>query len=345
MRMSGRIGNVRPAILIGLMTALLALTACASSTRSEASEGANSPTPTRTAVAVHPEVTTSSGVRVIENIEYGRAGGQSLLLDACLPTSSATASATPAGEPDEQPSPRASIVMIHGGSWTRGDKAEPAYRAVCEWLARGGYPTFAVDYRMDPQFVFPAALEDVRTAVAWLREDPQLGRFNLDPERIGAFGGSAGGNLAALLGTVGSGPLSEGTRVAAVAELSGPADLTGADATPEFVPVQLAFLGCAREEECPNARAASPIFSVSADDPPFFIANSSQEKIPVAQSRRFAEALQSAGISTTFVEVPGGLHSIAMLGPSLRDRILSFYASTLGANFGASGDTGGSGAG
>jgi acetyl esterase/lipase len=225
--------------------------------------------------------------------------------------------------------------MIHGGSWTRGDKAEPAYRAVCEWLASSGYPTFAVDYRMVPRFVFPAALDDVRTAVRWLRKEPQLGRFDLDPERIGAFGGSAGGNLASLLGTVGVGPLTSGTRVAAVADLSGPADLTGADATPDFIPVQLAFLGCATETPCPAAREASPIFAVSADDPPFFVANSAQERIPIEQARRFADTLQRAGVDTTFVEVPGGLHSIAMLSPSLRTRILKFYASTLGANSGA----------
>ena len=278
-------------------------------------------------------------MRVVSNIEYGRAGGQTLFLDACLPTTPTAASVNPGANPG----PRAAIVMIHGGSWTRGDKAEPAYRAVCEWLARSGYPTFAVDYRMDPQFVFPAALDDVRTAVAWLRKEPQLGRFDLDPTRIGAFGGSAGGTLAALLGTDGNGPLTSGTRVAAVAELSGPADLTGQDATPDFVPVQLAFLGCAREEECPNARAASPIFAVSADDPPFFIANSLHEKIPVEQSRRFATALHAVGVATTLVEVPGGLHSIAMLDPSIRARILSFYASTLGAN--SAGADGSSGAG
>ena len=109
------------------------------------------------------------------------------------------------------------------------------------------------------------------------------------------------------------------------------------------IPVQLAFLGCVSESDCPDARAASPIFAASADDPPFFIANSSQEKIPIEQSRRFADALRNAGVDTTFVEVPGGLHSIAMLGPSLRARILSFYASTLGADAADSSEGAGAG--
>lgn len=284
-------------------------------------------TPTPTPTAARPQPVTNNGVRIIPDISYGHIGGSDLLLDACLPPS---AKSSTSDAPD--PAPRAAIVVIHGGSWTRGDKSDAASRAICEWLAKAGYPTFAVDYRMDPAFIFPAALDDVRTAVTWLRAPAQLGRFNLDTTRIAAFGGSAGGNLASLLGTVGSGPLSEGNRVSAVVDLSGPVDLTGADVKPGFIPVQLAFLGCAAETDCPAAREASPIFAVSADDPPFFIANSTNELIPIEQSERFAAALQAAGVSTTFVSVPGGLHAVAMLGPSLRSRILDFYASTIGVN-------------
>lgn len=333
MRVSGR-KSVAATVL--LAAAVVALAGCSPSGQRVAS------VPTPISTAVHPELGTTAGTRVIPDIVYGHAGGRKLLLDACLPEDESTG-ATGA------PTPRASIVMIHGGSWTRGDKAEPAYRAVCQWLAANGYPTFAVDYRMDPAFIFPAAFDDVRTAVAWLRKAPQLGRFALDPSRIGAFGGSAGGNLASLLGTVGTGPLTEGTRVSAVVELSGPADLTGADATPDFIPVQLAFLGCASETDCPAARAASPILAVSRDDPPFFVANSTAEKIPIEQSIRFVTALRAAGVPTTFVKVKGGLHSIAMLSPTLRASILSFYASsfygsTLGTNASASLSDSGTGA-
>jgi acetyl esterase/lipase len=316
-----RVSDPRAAALFGVLAAaVLALGGCSA-------VSASSETPTPTATAVHLQAVTSNGVRVIPDIEYGRASGQKLLLDACLPP---TTTSSTSDKPD--PAPRASIVMIHGGSWTRGDKADPAYRAVCVWLAKSGYPTFNVDYRMDPRFIFPAALDDVRAAVSWLRDPVQVGRFNLDPARMAAFGGSAGGNLASLLGTAGSGPLTEGTRVSAVVDLSGPTDLTGRDVKPGFVAVQLAFLGCTTEAGCTAARAASPIFSVSADDPPFFIANSTNELIPIEQSERFAAALQAAGVRATFLSVTGGLHSIAMLDPELRTRILSFYASTLGAN-------------
>jgi acetyl esterase/lipase len=324
MRVSGR---TSVALLGVLAAAAVALGGCSTMAASAAGSGAS---PTSTPTAARPQPVTDHGVRVIPDIVYGRVGGQRLLLDACLPPSR-----TPSTSDAPDPAPRAAIVMIHGGSWTRGDKADSVYRDVCTWLAKAGYPTFNVDYRMDPAFIFPAALEDVESAVTWLRDPVQLGRFDIDPARIGALGGSAGGNLASLLGTTGTGPLTEGSRVAAVVDLSGPADLTGADARPSFIPVQLAFVGCTSEADCPAARAASPIFAVSADDPPFFIANSTDELIPIEQSRRFADALRAAGVDTTFVSVTGGLHSVAMLGPSLRARILDFYASTLGANSGS----------
>jgi len=325
-----RLSAPRSVAPFGVLSVLVAVAMALGGCSSTASAG-RTPSPAPTATTARLPVTVH-GVRIIPDIVYGQAGGQKLLLDACLPPShrSSTSDA-----PD--PAPRASILLIHGGGWTRGDKADPQNRDVCLWLAGAGYPTFSVDYRLDPAYTYPAALDDVRSALGWLRDPAQLGRFDLDPARVAAFGGSAGGNLAALLGTTGTGPLTEGTRVAAVVDLSGPVDLTGADAKPGFIPTQLAFLGCKAEADCPAARAASPIFAVSRDDSPFFIANSTDELIPIEQSQRFAAALRGAGVPTTFVSVPGGLHSVAMLNPDLRARILDFYASTVGANSSAPG--------
>ena len=147
-------------------------------------------------------------------------------------------------EPDDPA--RAAIVVVHGGSWARGDKADIAWRAVCQWLASAGYVALlGRTTGSRRRACFPAAIDDVQAAVAWLREDEQVTRFHIDPDRIGAFGGSAGGNLVALLGTRGSGDLTIGSRVAAVVDLSGPIDLTGLAVTDDFVPVQLAYLGCA----------------------------------------------------------------------------------------------------
>ena len=101
--------------------------------------------------------------------------------------------------------PRAAIVVVHGGSWRRGDKANLNWRAVCQWLATAGYVTVSINYRLAPAWSFPAQLDDVQDAVRWLRDPAVVDRYNIDPDRIGAFGGSAGGNLVSLLGTVGTG--------------------------------------------------------------------------------------------------------------------------------------------
>jgi acetyl esterase/lipase len=275
-------------------------------------------------VPVNPELATDPDVPVVEDLVYGEVDGVPLVLDACLPPEDSD------GRPDPDAGPRAAIVSIHGGSWARGDKAGVAWRAVCQWLARAGYPTFSVNYRLAPGFVFPAAFEDVSRAVEWLREPSQTARFDIDPDRIGVFGGSAGGNLAAMLGTAGSGDLTTGSRVAAVAELSGPVDLTGRAVTDDFVPVQLAYLGCATQSDCPAARSASPVYAIDETDPPFFVAHSTDELIPLAQSERLVAELREAGIDVDFVTVEGRLHSIAMLDAEVKSRIVAFFDRTLG---------------
>jgi acetyl esterase len=302
-------------------------------------------------VAVNPELATLPDIPVVEDLAYGEADGQPLLLDACLPKEDAESEQTPTPAPSEtspddaatatpEPEPsetadevdaepddpaRAAIIVVHGGSWSRGDKADVAWRAVCQWFASAGYPTFSVNYRLAPAAPFPAGFGDVQTAVRWLREPAQLERFDIDPERIGAFGGSAGGNLVSLLGTAGKGDLTSGVRVAAVADLSGPIDLTGVAVTDDFVPVQLAYLACTDLDDCPVADDASPNYAVDPSDPPFFVAHSTVEKIPLEQSELFVRALRDAGIDTEFITVEGTLHSIAMLDADLKQRIIAFF--------------------
>jgi acetyl esterase len=269
--------------------------------------------------AAGTDLATDPDVEVIADLEYGAVDGVPLLLDACLP-------------PDRDPSADAvpAILVIHGGSWREGRKDSVGWRAVCTWLAAAGYPAFSVDYRLAPDDPFPAGFEDVQRAVEWLRDDAQAERFGIDPARIGVFGGSAGGNLAALLGTTGRGSLSQGSRVAAVAELSGPIDLTGVALTDDFAPLQLEYLGCASYASCPTAEDASPNYQVDASDPPFFIAHSTVEKIPLAQSDRFVEDLREVGIDVEYLVADGTLHSIALLDDDLKGRIVAFFTRTLG---------------
>lgn len=266
------------------------------------------------------------GIRVIEDVQYGVAGSEPLLLDVCH-------------QQAENPStagPRRAILVVHGGSWRAGDKASTGWRNVCEWLASEGFVAFSINYRLAPLFTFPAQILDVRAAVRWIRQPDQATRFDIDPDRIGALGGSAGGNLAALLGVEGQGDWSIGSRVSAVVDLSGPTDLTseGSRRTgfeSAFQALIAQYLGCDALAGCASAEQASPIFAVDETDPPFLVVNSTTELVPLAQAQEFVERLRAQGVETDFVTVKGSLHSIAMLDLDLRTRIAGFLRAKLGA--------------
>jgi acetyl esterase len=292
-----------------------------------APSGAESVRVKAVAQPVYPQAKTNPDIPVTKNVLYGTAGRVPLVLDICFPAE--------ATDGTVEQSPRPAILALHGGSWRAGDKANLTWRSVCQWLANAGFVTFSVNYRLAPEFTFPAQLDDVRTAVRWLQEADQVTRYNIDPQRIGVFGGSAGGNLAALIGVDGDGPLTSGSRVAAVAELSGPTDLTAAGLglgtpPPAFQQVELDYLGCTGFGDCPQARAASPRYHVDGSDPPFFIGQSLRERIPRQQSDALVAALRKAGVDTEYVTVKGDLHSTAMLTPELRTRIIDFLHAKLG---------------
>jgi acetyl esterase len=303
----------RGAALAALLVAGLLVSGCAAQTTVTAVHSIRHAIAKRT--VAEPEA-----VDVIPDLTYTVADGAPLRLDVCMPKPN----------PDVAVSFRPAIVVIHGGSWMVGDKAEPQWRSICEWLASAGYVAADVDYRLAPKYVYPSQISDVESAVEWLRAPSQVRRFGIDSNLIGAFGGSAGGNLAALLGTIGSGARSSGHRVAAVAELSGPADLTaGAEEADILKPRVLSYLGCVSGASCPQAVAASPIDNVDSSDAPFFIGHSQNELIPLSQSERFAARLRAAGVPVTLVVMPGTRHSIAMLTDDLRAQIVQFFRGAL----------------
>jgi acetyl esterase len=266
-------------------------------------------------------------VRVDADLEYAVAeDGTILTLDVCRPAASAAVGALPA------------VLSVHGGSWARGDKANADWRNVCLWLASEGFVAASVNYRLVPDAVYPAQVDDVAAAVAWLRQPEQLARFDLDPARIGAFGGSAGGHLAALLGTLGEGPLDVGSRVAAVVELSGPVGLglpeLDADAASDWLRGIVGdFLGCepgTPDDACPQAIEASATAHVDPTDPPFLIGHAESEIIPLGQAQRFAETLGASAVEVELAVVPGEAHSIGILDEALRDRVAAFLHAQLG---------------
>ena len=285
-------------------------------------------------------------VAVEEDVVYAtEPDGTQLTLDVCSPAEVAEPATEPgtnaaagtsgisAAGAAARPALRPAVVSVHGGSWARGDKANSDWRNVCEWLASEGFVAYSVNYRLVPVVSYPAPIDDIGRAVEWMRAN--AGAYDVDPDRIGAFGGSAGGNLAALLGTRGHGSLTEGSRVAAVAELSGPVDLSYegivvSGGSSGLEQITLDYLGCPSLLDCPPAADASAVNSLDSTDPPVFIGTSSEEFIPVSQSTGFAAHLQKLGITHQIVTVPGSLHSIGILDAPMRAQVADFLHLHLG---------------
>lgn len=333
-RLSGGHGGRRrrrPALIAAAIAAALAITAAVSAFHQPLREI------DPTAEAAVSEVAGSeligirtfappAGIRIDADLEYGVSDDGTLLtLDVCRPAVDPVL-------------PAAAVVSIHGGSWARGDKANSDWRNVCEWLASEGFVAASVNYRLVPDARFPAQVDDVAAAVEWLRRSEQVERFGIDPARIGAFGGSAGGNLAALLGTLGDGPLDEGVRVAAVAELSGPVGLglgeLDSDGASDWLRAIVGeYLGCAPrvdDLDCPQAIESSATAHVDPSDPPFFIGHAEQEVVPLGQSERLAATLRASAVPVELAAVPGDGHSIGILDEGLRARVAAFLHSQLG---------------
>jgi acetyl esterase len=235
-------------------------------------------------------------VSVVEKVRFSDVGD--LSMDVYMPSG-------------EGPFP--GVMVIHGGGWYRGGTSWFAEEA--QYLAERGFVAFAITYRLAPEDPFPAPLEDVQTAVEFVRAHSE--EFNLDPNRVGALGGSAGGHLAAMLATVGEGDRNEGSRIAAAVSWSGPMDLAvmvQQSRNPEKVATRTSdFLACDLVNDfdgCQEVlREASPISYVDSTDAPLFFTNAEREPIPIQQAVLMDEALADADVEHELVEIPGRCHS------------------------------------
>jgi acetyl esterase/lipase len=228
------------------------------------------------------------------DVAYGTAGGHALRLDIY--------------EPEEPASGlRPAVVMIHGGGWTSFDKS--TMRAMGMFLARSGFVAFAVDYRLlhGSENRWPAQLDDVQRAVRWIRAN--AAKYGVDPDHIGAFGHSAGAQLAALLGLEdtrdNSDPVLAGSssRVQAVVDVSGPTDFTQHH-DPDYDAFLSNFFGGDYAQHSKVWQEASPAFHVDRNDPPFLIVHGTEDaEVPMAQSQELADKLKQAGVPVKFVTV------------------------------------------
>lgn len=217
--------------------------------------------------------------------------------------------------PQTMSKPAPAAVYVHGGSWSSGDKSDGNGMVDVPELLSRGYLAVSIDYRLAPKWKFPAQIQDVKCAIRFLRAN--AARFNLDPGRIGAWGHSAGGHLVALLGTTGPGDGLEGSsgyadqssRVQAVVDMCGRADLHGISAD------KAASAFGAADGSINVLVGASPINFVSTGDSPFLIIHGDKDTVvPLHLSQAFYERLEASGVPATLVTVKNADHGFNPVG-------------------------------
>lgn len=224
------------------------------------------------------------------------------------------------------------IIFVHGGGWISGDKTMYADE-VGYWLEQG-YACVLASYRLAPLSTFPAQIEDLQDLVMYLRENHE--KYGYDPKRFVAFGNSAGGHLAAMLGSCdtyfGTQHLTAAYKVEAVVSICGLLDLREPRTNHNAIGWSFLeqFLGTLDDE--PKNIQASPLAQVSPGDAAMLIIHGELDDIvPVSQAHAMATALKSAGLDHELVILPGEFHSFSFEGWStIRQRALAFIQRIVG---------------
>lgn len=334
----------RVIVLVGLLSGLL-LSACGETSNGSGVATGQPSLPSTTAPVATTLPTTARAVApttaparnaaglgradsMRRDITYCSAEGVDLKLDVYLPTRT-----------EVKPAP--AVVYVHGGSWVGGSKDSAEVRTLVPPLAARGYVVAAINYRLAPRYKFPAQIEDVKCAVRYLRAN--AASYNLDPERIGAWGSSAGGHLVSLLGLTDSGAGFEGngghagqsSKVQAVVDMFGPADLTmdSNGLKMNLTLQQLEMLAQAVFGSTDNLKKASPVTYIHKNAPPFLILQGDKDDIvPPIQSQEFYDKLKAAGVPATLVMVKNAGHGFVPRGGPINPSALEL-AQTIAAFF------------
>lgn len=248
--------------------------------------------------------------------------------------------------------PLPAVVVITGGGFINANKDNYMQQRVK--LAEAGYVVASIDYRVAPTAIFPQPLEDVKAAIRYLRANAM--KFNIDPEHIGVWGGSAGGYLAAMAGTtsglakfdVGE-HLEVSSSVQAVVDMYGLSDLTqiGADysvdnqkrhmssgatealwvnGSPVFGGVDGGIMA-----DLERAKAANPITYIDKYAPPFLLLHGTEDtSVSPSQTNLLHLALLAQGVDSTRYVVPGAKHGGEYwVQPEVVDTVIAFFNRTL----------------
>ena len=278
----------------------------------------------------------STTYQVIKDVEYGRVGDYRLLLDVYLPD-----------EPVISPAP--AVIFIHGGGFRAGIKdGEASKNRIIIPLVEQGFVCISIDYRLSGEATFPAAVEDCKCAVRWLKAHAE--EYNVNPERIGVIGTSAGGNLSMMVacadetsGLEGDGGWEEfSSQVQAVCSWFGVSDLKLMGEDYEEGRSQdsalIEFIGGLPSELPELYQLASPINHVTGDDPPLLLVHGDMDPVvPIEQSELMYQAYLDNGLQVDFIEVIGAGHGFSQktdepISPPLEEikqMVLEFFLEKL----------------
>jgi acetyl esterase/lipase len=276
------------------------------------------------AAALAPLTISAQPVEIIPDVVYGHKDGMALTFDVIRPTTEAHGAAV--------------LYMVSGGWYSRYSPPQATAARFARLLAEG-FTVFAVRHGSSPRYVIPEIVGDVRQAVRFIRHNAD--QWDVDPDRLGAFGGSAGGHLALMLGnasdTGDSGAeeafMREGNRIASVVAYYPPVDLRqiarGADASTDTRFPALNF-------DRAVAADYSPLVHVSPDDPPtLLIHGDADELVNVSNSEIIHAAYQQHGVQTEMIILPGAAHGFRGADAErANDAMVEWFQRTLAENSG-----------
>ncbi len=252
-----------------------------------------------------------------EGIVYSTPDGESLALNMARPKSATGKLPT--------------VLCIHGGGFRAGNRE--SYDSLCVKLAENGFVAATITYRLAPKHKFPAAVHDCKAAVRWLRANAE--KYQIDPERIGVTGGSAGGHLAQFLGVTANVPEFEGTggnaeqssKVTCVVNVYGPSDFTksygkSVDAH-EVLPL---WFGGNLETHRQLHIIGSPLYWVTPDAAPTLCIHGTEDKyVAHEQAVWIVDKLKAAGVDAELLTLEGAGHGFKGTDAEKADKALFEY--------------------
>ena len=228
----------------------------------------------------------------LTDIEYANAGGVRLTLDAHVPDGNG---------------PFPAAILVHGGGWVAGDKQQ-YITYIFQPLSDAGFAWFSINYRLAPQFKFPADADDVESAIQFVKAN--AAKYKVDPKRIALIGESAGGHLVSYVGARNR----PDSRVAAVVSMYGVHDFVAAAVQWKPLPHELLDLfgiTAVTAETAPELIKASPVVYISKEMPPFLLMHGSKdEDVPYEQSVEMCDKMKKAGAHCDLITIEGAPHGM-----------------------------------